>query len=135
MTARESPGGSALRDFVQQTLGCGCPEEVFQRIETAPVRWGGVSGRRITVGGRLLIAVFDTDDGYLVRRSAGDWVEAGVRTRDAEGLNRVRIVIASAHPERLAPLAEAAFAESTKRDEKSHLHVVDRKSCPWETGQ
>jgi len=121
----------ALQHFVQHTLGCGCPVEVFREVEMAPVQWGGVSGSRITIGHRLLIALFETDDENLVRRSLGEWIAAGVETRKAEGLNRVRVVIGSSRPERLAPVAEAVFARCPECDDRTHLHVVHRQECVW----
>lgn len=121
----------ALQDFVQHTLGCGCPVEVFREVEISRLQWAGVSGRRITIGHRLLIAAFETDDEDLVRRSLGPWVAAGVGARNAEGLNRVRVVIGCSRPERLQAVAEAVFARCPERDDRTHLHVVQRRACVW----
>ena len=123
----------AIRGFVQEVLGCGCPEEVFRHIETGEARWGGVGGLRIVVGGRLLVAVFDTDDAELVRGRLAGWVAEGMRERDRAGLNRLRIVVATSTLSQMEPIARRAFAESPGCDDRTHLHVVDRRCCEWQT--
>jgi hypothetical protein len=122
---------SAIREFVQGTLGCGCPEPVFERIEQAPIEWAGVRGLRITIGGRLLVAVFESDDPGMVAGNLALWVAEGRRVRDAEGLNRLRIVVVGERSEEMEPSVMPAFDRSADRDERVHLHFVHRGLCPW----
>ncbi len=128
------PRNPAIRGFIQEVLGCGCPEEVFSRIETGEASWGGTRFTRIVVGGRLLVAVFDTDDAGLVRERLPGWVAEGLRERDRAGLNRLRIVVATSTLSQIEPVARRAFAEITGCDDRTHLHVVDRRNCGWHTG-
>lgn len=123
----------SIRHFIQEVLGCGCPEEVFRHIETGEARWGGVGGLRIAVGGRLLVAVFDTDDAGLVRSRLAAWVAEGLRERERAGFNRLRIVVATSTLSQMEPVARRAFAESPGHDDRTHLHVVDRRRCEWQT--
>ena len=54
-----------VRNFVQNVLGCGCPEGVFEEIEVkqGPVDIDGIPvTRSIKVGGRLLIYIILSED-------------------------------------------------------------------------
>lgn len=126
-------GAPSLRHFIQEVLGCGCPEEVLRRIESRELSRDGVPLTRVEVGGRLLVEVFDTDDARRVAERLPGWVAAAVAERDARGFNRARIVIASADPGRMQAPAQQAFAAIGGRDERIHLHVVDRDLCRWQT--
>lgn len=128
-------GNTTLRRFIQEVLGCGCPEEVFRSIDESVLQWNGVQGRRVSVGGRLLIAVLQTDDPEVVRAGLAQWVELGRQERDAGGMNRLRIVIASDRPQALEPMAQAVFSRTPGRDERVHLHLVERSACPWDAAQ
>lgn len=123
------PATPALERFVRETLGCTCPADVFDRVRHIPVDTRIDIGltRRIDVGGRLLIHVYDIarpDD--AIDRMA-DWVAEGRAERERQGMNRLRLVIATG---RLNPAAmrdiQAAFTAAPFADERVHLHIVDR---------
>lgn len=124
---------SAIRGFIQDVLGCGCPEEVFRRIESCEMSTDGVPATRIEVGGRLLVEVFDTDDARQVVERLAGWVAGAVAERDARGFNRARIVIATARPAEMEPAARSVFVGYPGLDDRVHLHVVDRDRCKWHT--
>jgi hypothetical protein len=121
------PKRDLIREFIQGTLGCGCPEEVFEHVEERAISWAGVPGRRITVGDRLLVAVFETDDPRLAVGRVAAWVADGRRARDAEGLNRLRVVIAGGRPAELEVAVRPVFDAAPERDDRVHLHVLDRR--------
>lgn len=135
---------AAIRRFVRETLGCTCPEEVFERIEDeyCAARDGLGEYRRLLVGERLLIYIVTLFEG---RGSAAGWKDglddaleaqlcallaAGRAERDRLGLNRFRAVLAAPEPDALAPLARRALATFHDADAKVHLHVVRRGECP-----
>ena len=73
----------AVETFVRGTLGCGCPDEVFQQVEEsalaapeAPAAW------RIAIGGRLLV--------YLWQPARGASIAAGVGEPELEFVAQVR---------------------------------------------
>jgi hypothetical protein len=123
----------SLRHFIQEVLGCGCPEEVFRRIEIRELSRDGVPLTRIEVGGRLLVEVFDTDNAPQAAERLPGWVAAAVAERDARGFNRARLVIATARQDQMQAPAQAVFAAIPGRDDHTHLHVVDRSLCRWQT--
>jgi hypothetical protein len=45
---------------VQETLGCSCPEEVFDQIDYQE-EGDGISGRKITVGDRHIVNESDLE--------------------------------------------------------------------------
>jgi len=49
-----------IKRFVQETLGCSCPEEVFNKIDYQKES-DDISGRRINVGDRLFIYIITLD--------------------------------------------------------------------------
>jgi hypothetical protein len=112
-----------IKRFVRETLGCSCPEEVFNEIDYQKES-GDISGRKVTVGGRLLIYIINTDSDSNIKGAINSALEQGVAERDKKGFNRFRLVLVASRPDELRSSAERAFDSSGYTDEKTHLHVV-----------
>ncbi len=123
---------SELERFIRDTLGCGCPDEVFQSV-TVGRGLLDADGDRVAwwieVGGRLLIAVTE-DDGpaRLADRLGAIYASAALR-RDTAGFNRFRLVVVNAPGTDPSPL-EQAFAPIGADDDRLHLHVVVPSDLP-----
>ena len=112
-----------IKRFVQETLGCTCPEEVFNHIDYQK-KGVGVAGSKICVGDRLLIYIISIDRNAGIEELIRSALQQGVQERDKRGLNRFRLVLVASRPEELRSEAEAAFELSLYKDEKAHLHLV-----------
>ena len=112
-----------IKRFIQEILGCSCPEEVFNKIDYQKES-DGISGRKITVGDRLLIYLITPDRKSDIQGVIDSALERGIEERDKKGLNRFRLVLVASHPDELHSSAEHAFDSSGYTDEKTHLHVV-----------
>jgi hypothetical protein len=112
-----------IKRFVQETLGCSCPEEVFNQIDYQKEN-DCISGRKVTVGDRLLIYIITMDGKSNVQGVINSALEQGVEERDKKGFNRFRLVLVTSYPDELRSSAEHAFDSSGDTDEKTHLHVV-----------
>ena len=112
-----------IKRFVQEALGCSCPEEVFNKIEYQKES-DGISGRKVNVGGRLLIYVIAMDERSSIQEVINSALERGVAERDNKGFNRFRLVLVASQPDVLRSSAEFAFESSGYADEKTHLHIV-----------
>jgi hypothetical protein len=127
--SRESPEeamNSAVKDFVVNVLGCGCPEEVFSSIllDTTPGPVGGIPlAFTIRIGGRLMVLGVAGENLRSPGVSLATLVAAGMGLRDGEGFNRVRIVVVSGDPA-FEVMLSSAFARVPVLDERVHLHVV-----------
>lgn len=115
-----------VKSFVQGTLGCACPEEVFDRI--AVYADAGEVSHRIRIGGRLLVYILEASRAADVSSAVTSALREGVRERDREHFNRLRLVVVSPSPERIAEAVQAAFSGSPARDEKTHLHVLETRN-------
>lgn len=121
-----------IEHFVRGTLGCSCPDEVFQSIEISHLP--AVAGRppivQLLVGSRLLIHVVAPP---AVIPGNG-WIEQlathGRAARDSHGYNRFRLVIASPVPPDSALDLQERFARAMVGDEKAHLHFVGHDQLP-----
>ena len=113
-----------IKRFVQETLGCSCSEEVFNKINYQK-ECDDISGRKINVGERLLIYIITMDGKSSMQGVISSALERGVEERDEKGLNRFRMVLVASRPDELRSLAEHAFDSSGYTDEKTHLHVVN----------
>jgi len=111
-----------IRSFVQEALGCTCPEEVFQQITVDDD--SGQAARMIRIGGRLLVYILDAGRAPDLPGAVSDALRDGVRERERGRFNRLRLVVVSREPERISDTAEAAFSDSPSRDPKTHLHVL-----------
>ena len=131
-TKMTHPDRASIEHFVRGTLGCGCPDEVFQHRVVC--RLPPIAGRppivQLQVGSRLLIHVVAPPDGAM----ASDWIEQlaahGRAARDRHGYNRFRLVIASPAPPASARAIEERFARAVVGDEKAHLHFVSCDQLP-----
>ena len=112
-----------VKRFVQDVLGCSCPEYVFNEINCNN-ECVAFSGRKITVGGRLLIYLITMDRKSCIQEVVNTALEQGVVERDKQGFNRFRLVIVASCPDDIRSLVEKAFNRSGCIDEKTHLHVV-----------
>lgn len=121
-----------IRQLVRETLGCTCPETVFEQVELAPLPWGGaeaLAGTRIIVGGRLLIYVCAQVDGLSPVRLA-EFVARGRAERDARGLNRFRLVLPCRDAEATQRSLSPTFEAVPTRDDRVHLHCVSTDLLP-----
>lgn len=126
-------GRDGIEQFVRGTLGCGCPDEVFQSIAIRRLPAGADRPPvvELLVGSRLLIHVVAPP----AEHCATDWLERlaanGRATRDRHGYNRFRLVIVAA-PDGVAPPAdlETRFARAAVGDDRMHLHVVASEHLP-----
>jgi hypothetical protein len=121
--------------FVRNTLGCGCPDEVFRKIECeedVAIDTGITVDYRINVGDRLLIYVvqgndFRVDDDPWNEKKLGDIVEAGKEERDGKGFNRFRLVLAgegNGNSTDAAADAALLFEGLECVDDRIHLHII-----------
>ena len=115
---------TGIKHFVQEVLGCSCPEEVFNKIDYEK-EIDGISGRKINVGDRLLIYIISIDGKSNIQGVINSALERGVEERDKKGLNRFRLVLVSSRPVELRSSAEQAFDSSGHTDDKIHLHIVN----------
>ena len=116
-------GDPQIKRFVQERLGCSCPEEVFDRIECetdVSCTWW----KRIDVGHRLLIYILDATDVSDLTSTVLSALQQGVTERNTGGFNRFRLVVASSIPIETKATAEDAFLRSNLRDDRTHLHIV-----------
>jgi hypothetical protein len=116
-----------IRQFVQETLGCSCPEEVFARIDYRENDDQEIWEKRIIVGDRLLIYVINPDDLSEIRGLIQSAIRQGVEERNELGFNRFRLVVVATQPDEQASIAESAFAHSEYVDDRTHLHVVTER--------
>jgi hypothetical protein len=117
-----------IKNFVQCTLGCTCPEEVFDDIEQVfNVRLNNdiVVDERLRIGKRLLIYVIKMDSNERLISDFPTLVLAGRNERDSLAFNRFRLVIKTNNIDEIKPLAENLFEAMNINDEKIHLHVFE----------
>ena len=115
-----------IKKFVQNVLGCTCPDKVFGQIEDNHVLPSmSPHSRSISIGERLLIYVWKVED-RLEELQEGllAMLEAGKKERDADGLSRFRAVLAVENPEIIAPMANFYFSRFQGKDDRMHIHVI-----------
>ncbi|MEW6585803.1 MAG: hypothetical protein AB1442_09375 [Nitrospirota bacterium] len=119
-----------IKRFVQKTLGCGCPEEVFRHIDhqTMFAMENLVLACKINVGNRLLIYVHRVAEGDDPATLLPVLIKAGMYERNRRGFNRFRLVLAGDREE-IEKSALKAF-DRIEKDEKVHLHIVNKDEIP-----
>ena len=118
-----------LKVFVKNTLGCGCPEKVFEKIEVSKplTEEHEKEITRIVVGDTLLI--------YLIRpEPSGEFVDsvesiglAGKTDRDTNNYNRFRLVVSSFEDIAQQNKVSERFSKAFNTDERMHIHFVNQE--------
>jgi hypothetical protein len=116
----------AIERFVRGTLGCGCPDEVFNSIAVERMRGPDASAPylRLLVGNRLLIYVLEAQDPGPARAAMSMLVRQGLEERDRIGLNRFRLVLAADHPTPALTATAVSLTDEIGLDDRAHLHVI-----------
>ncbi len=123
----------AIEHFVRGTLGCGCPDEVFNSITIE--RPGGPDPLaqcvRLLVGNRLLIYVIEARDVEQVQAAVSVLAPRGLEERDRIGLNRFRLVVAADCPApSVVTAVSSGFSDAIEQDHRAHLHVIAAELVP-----
>jgi hypothetical protein len=122
----------AITQFVRGTLGCNCPDEVFETMTISPDQQleTGATYTRLLVGQRLLIYVLNAARGTQISTTVSSLTTRGCAERDAGDLNRFRLVLATAHPTRIVAEAQTSFDAAAGCGDRSHLHVIASDQLP-----
>jgi len=118
-----------LKIFIKETLGCGCPDEVFEKIDLSKHEVEGYLGEltRIVAGDKLLIYVMPSGK----EDNLCDLVEsvgiAGKRDRDVNSFNRFRLVLSITEGIEKFDAVSAHFSNAFAADEKMHIHFVNNE--------
>ena len=123
-----SRASSDLQRFVRGTLGCKCPDDVFQSVAIDRRE----DHTRLMIGNRLLIYVMETTAEPLAGRTVSRLAEQGLADRNSQRLNRFRLVVACPQSSADLPSATAAFAAVAGDDDRAHLHVISAGQLPAE---
>ena len=126
-----------IKEFIRKTLGCNCPEDVFQNIDcqsTINIGENIVLDYEINIGNRLLIFIAGTDKVDSLEVIISKLVKAGMKKRDDNKFNRFRLVILTAGINDKAEQAQEIF-NSLIIDDKVHLHVIEKDAFPLNLNQ
>ncbi len=117
-----------IKDFVRHSLGCKCPDNVFEHIEDQRIT-SGISPhtRSITVGGKLLLYVWEIDNPDQLQEGIPAILAAGKKERNELGLNRFRAILVTEDPSTIKIQADFCLSQFRDIDDKMHLHVVSSK--------
>lgn len=124
----------SIKTFVKETLGCQCPDEVFEQIEyeqNVELNADILLSSRINIGNRLLVYVLDVDGKDSVLKTMPSVIVLGIEERERRFLNRFRLVLAVNNVAELKPLASRLFNDMEGTDDKVHLHVIDSGTVPF----
>lgn len=122
-------GADAVKRFVRSTLGCGCCDEVFAKIEVQhEVLQGGEHSIRLVIGDRLLLWAIGSSAMHAFDIELARCIADGIEMRDARGLNRFRLVLGVARPRSVEDALRLSFAKLPLPDDRIHLHVVPMRA-------
>jgi hypothetical protein len=116
----------AIRQLIREELGCDCPEEVFDRIVVGyPSIFGSPnipSSAQVLVGYRLLVSLVPVHDLQDVAEDGKQFLVEGKDIRDANGLNRYRLVfVGHVSKDVMDELQKQAVA----MDDRMHVHLIE----------
>jgi hypothetical protein len=115
-----------ITEFVRSVLGCGCPDEVFEKIQVSGIQLAGFTTdvSRIDIGNTLLIYVVRPASNAQLREAISAIVKAAKADRDGNGFNRFRCVVVGNEKDLEFVRLRSLFADEIAGDEKMHLHIV-----------
>ncbi len=123
--------------FIKGTLGCQCPDEIFQNVniqENFRLNMDIKLKYRIIAGNRLLLYIVDVDDASFVHEHLPTVMFFGRDEKELKGFKTFRLALAAPEPDKIRPAAESIFEDlATIMDlgEGIHLHVVSQGDVAW----
>lgn len=121
-----------IKTFVKLTLGCTCPEEVFEYIDcqsNIKLNDDILLHDKINIGNRLLIYVVEANNPGLIKNVLPFLVNTGKKERDNLRFNRFRLVLVTENLDKIKEIAESIF-DTIHKDDKVHLHVIQKDNIP-----
>lgn len=126
---------TAIKNFVRESLGCACTDDVFEKITVTERSDIFTSASTVyEIGGRLFVAVFVPVAWQDMTARLGQLVDTGKQYRDQHGYNRFRLVIVTDENDAATHL-QTAYDSLPGIDEKTHLHVIKPEVLPWSISQ
>jgi hypothetical protein len=122
-----------IKTFVQKTLGCSCPEEVFDHIEcqsNIKLADNIVLSNKINIGGRLLIYIMEVNSPDSIKYILPSILSSGKEERDRLSFNRFRLVLAADNLNDIRQVVNVMFKTINNKDERIHLHIVSKDNFP-----
>lgn len=110
-----------VRSFLQEQLGCQCPEEVFDHYLVKIVESDRHTLLKILVGERLLIYVIEYNAISLPPEAVAQLLVDGQKRTDALRFSRFRLVVLDVPGNKHTELYNAAHQLG---DPKVHLHII-----------
>jgi len=119
----------ALIFFVKETLGCMCPDEVFQDIKERGYFDNDLKlpYLRFIFGGKLLLYIWVTEDQDSLKKNIQNVLDSGVEERNKKKLNRFRLAVLS-DTAVLMKDQLMMYVENHMKDDRMHLHILPEES-------
>ena len=127
---------NAIINFVQNSLGCACPPEVFENItllENYRLCEYTILKYKLIIGGKLLIYVIENADYEFIENNLINAIFMGKAERNSTGLNRFRLVLVYKDIDKIKSTAEEYFSLMTEYEadaDKLHLHIIYPEDLP-----
>ena len=107
--------------LVRDTLGCTCPQEVFDNYRVRSHVSGSIPMVQLIMGDRLLVRIVDAAKLNDPEKTAMELLKEGLAERDRLNLNRFRLVIVGTFP---PSKAHVLTGLPETMDPKVHLHIL-----------
>ena len=112
---------SRVIDLIQHTLGCGCPEEVFDHYLVCRLEAPPIALVKMIIGERLLVYLVPHEETRQGGLQISELLRQGQSERDSRGLNRFRLVVVGTLGQ-IRPRLEQEVRRL--HDPKVHLHLI-----------
>jgi hypothetical protein len=129
-----SPDRDHIKTFVQQILGCKCPDAILDNVEIERdilTDSGVYLHSRINVSNRLLIYVIEQKRSAFTPNDLQGIVHEGIHDRYKYGFSRFRLVLATDGSEELHKSIVSKFDTLPDRDDKVHLHIIGKEDLTF----
>ncbi len=107
--------------LIRDTLGCTCPQEIFDNYQVGSHISGDIPMVQLIMGERLLVRIVDAARLNDPQKTAMRLLIEGHAERDRLSLNRFRLVIIGSYP---PSQAQTLTDLPESMDPKVHLHIL-----------